>query len=113
MNGSTKFRFFSNGAVSIGSNWNTPIAGVFRINMGKTFMGFSSGHSPQERLEVDGALKIGNTATITGNLNAGTIRWNPSAGDFEGFVGSRALRRQEHTMSLLVMTVFEKKRLGE
>ena len=40
------------------------------------------GQDPVEALDVDGAVKIGNTA----NSNAGTIRWTGS--DFEGYDGS-------------------------
>ena len=38
--------------------------------------------SPTEKLEVNGAIKIGNTT----NTNAGTIRWTGS--DFEGYTGT-------------------------
>jgi hypothetical protein len=42
--------------------------------------------SPGEKLEVDGAVKIGNTANPS--PAAGTIRWNPVTEDFEGFTGT-------------------------
>ena len=46
---------------------------------GNVGMGVSS---PTEKLEVNGAIKIGNTT----NTNAGTIRWTGS--DFEGYTGT-------------------------
>lgn len=41
--------------------------------------------NPIEKLDVDGAIKIGNTTSST----PGTIRWNSSINDFEGFNGTR------------------------
>ena len=39
--------------------------------------------SPLEKLEVNGAIKLGSTSTN----HAGTIRWNPDRQDFEGYNG--------------------------
>ena len=41
--------------------------------------------APQEKLDVDGAIRMGTTT----NTNAGTIRWNPDRNDFEGYNGDR------------------------
>ncbi len=43
--------------------------------------------SPNEKLEVNGAIVIGNSSADT--TKAGTIRWNPETNDFEGFTGKR------------------------
>ena len=44
---------------------------------------------PAERLDVNGAIKIGNTSNTT--TQAGTIRWNPITNNFEGFTGLKWL----------------------
>lgn len=41
-------------------------------------------NTPSEKLEVNGAIKIG----VNSGLSAGTVRWNPATGDFEGYNGS-------------------------
>ena len=43
--------------------------------------------SPTQKLTVNGAIKIGTTAT----WDTGSIRWNSVKKDFEGFVGDRWL----------------------
>lgn len=40
--------------------------------------------NPQEKLDVNGAIKLGTTQTV----HAGTIRWNPDRSDFEGYNGT-------------------------
>ena len=59
---------------TIGSNRKTVITDSGSIGVGTL--------SPSEKLEVNGALRVGNTST----LNQGTIRWNGA--DFEGFDGT-------------------------
>ena len=41
--------------------------------------------SPQEKLDVSGAIKI--NTTTNPSPQAGTVRWNPNLSDFEGFTG--------------------------
>ena len=41
---------------------------------------------PAERLQVEGAIKIGNSSSA--NPTAGTVRWNPDTEDFEGYTGT-------------------------
>lgn len=43
--------------------------------------------NPSEKLVVNGALKIGNTANTSSE--PGTMRWNPLSTDFEGYTGSK------------------------
>ncbi|MBK9336155.1 MAG: hypothetical protein IPM98_06045 [Lewinellaceae bacterium] len=43
--------------------------------------------APVEKLDVAGAIKIGNTGSLV--PATGTIRWNDTTGDFEGFTGSQ------------------------
>ncbi len=42
---------------------------------------------PNAKLDVAGAIKIGNTAAVT--PAAGTIRWNDATEDFEGYTGTQ------------------------
>lgn len=54
-------------------------------------IGLNPGESPSERLEVKGAISIGNTTNTT-DIKSGTIRWDPAAnssqGDLEGYDGN-------------------------
>lgn len=82
------------GMISLDSDWNVWLDGSsgtsFQINdntgvnttfeSGKVGIGYSGADSNSEKLQVAGAIKIGNTTTN----NAGTIRW--SGTDFEGNV---------------------------
>ena len=47
--------------------------------------------TPVEKLEVDGAIRVGDTTNA--NIEAGTIRWDPTAnnsqGDLQGYDGTR------------------------
>ncbi len=42
-------------------------------------------YAQEEKLEISGAIQIGNAANPT--PDAGTIRWNDTTSDFEGFDG--------------------------
>lgn len=52
------------------------------FNGGNIGIGLSN---PQQKLDVAGAVKLGDTSTPI----AGTIRWNPDTEDFEGYTGTR------------------------
>ena len=53
-------------------------------------IGLQAGHLPSERLNVNGAISIGNTTST--HIQSGTIRWNTAAnaseGDLEGYDGN-------------------------
>src|SRR5688572_18034858 len=51
---------------------------------------------PQEKLEVNGKIKLGNDVTTS---EAGTIRWNTTTNDFEGYNGSEWLSLTESNLS--------------
>ena len=42
-------------------------------------------NNPGEKLEINGAVKLGTTV----NTNSGTIRWNSTSNDFEGYDGTK------------------------
>lgn len=67
----TKFRIFSNDAISFGAPWDEAIPGVFWMNTPNLFVGFNKDHVPEERLEVDGDVKI------TGGIVANTVSGTP------------------------------------
>ena len=50
-------------------------------------LGIGTEQPPKERLEVNGAVRLGGTSSN----NPGTIRWNPDTGDLEGYNGDRWL----------------------
>ncbi|MBC7850569.1 MAG: hypothetical protein H7Y31_12585, partial [Chitinophagaceae bacterium] len=58
------------------------IAALITIQTSSQNVGIGT-NTPTEKLEVNGAIKIGTTAAAT----AGTIRWNNGKNDFEGFNG--------------------------
>lgn len=66
-----------------GNNWHLQLGGdrMLSVMSGIGTVGIGV-ESPLERLEVDGAVKLGTTS----GSNAGTIRWTGS--DFEGYNGS-------------------------
>jgi hypothetical protein len=68
---STKFRIFSNNAMSFGHKWDEAIPGVFWMNTPNLFIGFNKDHIPEERLEVDGDVRI------TGGIVANTVSGTP------------------------------------
>ncbi len=84
IDGSTKFRVRENGGVNIGGNPNTVPANGLRV-YGNTSLGTTQ--SPTERLEVVGAINLSGSAS-SNNPDAGTIRWNSSTIDFEGYDGA-------------------------
>ena len=53
------------------------------LNFGKIGIGTST---PEEKLDVDGAIKI--STNIDTSPEAGTIRWNATTNDFEGYTGT-------------------------
>ena len=57
--------------------------GTEALNFGKIGIGTST---PDEKLDVDGAIKI--STNIDTSPEAGTIRWNATTNDFEGYTGS-------------------------
>jgi len=73
-------KLINNVSYSLMVGFNTTVPTLFvggpseRVGIGTT--------SPQEKLQINGALKLGNTTAS----NSGTIRWNGS--DFEGFNGT-------------------------
>ncbi len=71
--------------------WSTSGNDIYNGNSGNVGVGTST---PSEKLEVDGAINIG--INIDSNPTAGTIRWNDSAQDFEGYTGTewRSLTEQ-------------------
>ncbi len=56
--------------------------GIFVDSLGKIGLGTDS---PAERLDVNGAIKLGDTDSS----HTGTVRWNPHTQDFEGYRGDR------------------------
>jgi len=60
--------------------------GTEALNFGKIGIGTST---PDEKLDVDGAIKI--STNIDTSPEAGTIRWNAAANDFQGFNGTQWL----------------------
>ncbi len=48
----------------------------------------------QQLAEIDGAIKIGNSTSLT--FESGTIRWNPDTSDFEGFVDGKWVSLTNH-----------------
>jgi len=83
VNGSTQLRVLANTGVTIGGNpGNAPTNGLY-VN-GFTGMGTTS---PSEKLQVNGAIRLNGSAS-SNDPAAGTIRWNPSTVDFEGYDGS-------------------------
>ena len=42
----------------------------------------------QQSMEIGGGLKVGDTTTPAQGTDAGTIRWNETSGDFEGWTGT-------------------------
>jgi len=83
VNGSTKLLVNKNGGVAIGVlSSNPPVNGLYvKENLG---VGTST---PSERVEVNGAIRLSGTAT-SNNPGEGTIRWNDSTNDFEGYDGT-------------------------
>jgi len=57
--------------------------GTEALNFGKIGIGTST---PKEKLDVDGAIKI--STNIDTSPEAGTIRWNATTNDFEGYTGT-------------------------
>ena len=83
IDGATKLRVRSNGGVNIGGNPSVvPDNGLYVS--GFTGLGTTT---PSERLEISGALLLKGNAS-SNNPEAGTIRWNSSTVDFEGFDGT-------------------------
>ena len=70
-NGSTRFRIFNNDAIVFGSNWLNPIPDVIRMTTPNLFVGFNDTHVPEERVEVDGNIKI------TGGIVADSVHGRP------------------------------------
>ncbi len=70
--------------VFINTNQSTNINAMNVSNNGNIGIGINT---PKEKLEVSGAIKIG--ANNDANPESGTIRWNDSTSDFEGFNGSK------------------------
>jgi len=60
-------------------------------------VGLAGVSNPTEKLEVPGAIKIGNTTNAI--PDAGTIRWNQEIGSFEGFDGNEWLSFNGNTSS--------------
>lgn len=56
--GSTRFRIFSNNAITFGANWASPIPNVIRFVTPNMFIGFSASHVPVDKLEVDGTVRM-------------------------------------------------------
>jgi len=67
--------------IAFGFQANSQTVGIKILTNGDVGIGTAT---PVEQLDVDGAIKLG-TTTAT---NAGTIRYNPSNCDFEGYDGS-------------------------
>ena len=78
-NNSTKFRLFSNDAMVFGSNWNSPIPGVIRMETPNMFIGFDGDHIPQYRLEVDGHVKM-SKLVMTPGAQQGRVLTSNAAG---------------------------------
>jgi len=73
-------------ATAIG--YNTKVGQSNAVVIGNTDVnvGIAGVSNPTEKLEVPGAIKIGNTDNAS--PTAGTVRWNPDSGSFEGFNGN-------------------------
>ncbi|WP_235297824.1 glycine-rich domain-containing protein [Portibacter marinus] len=69
--GQTKLRIFDNNAMVFGSSWSSPIPDVIRMETPNVFIGFDENHLPEDRLEVDGNIKI------TGGITAGNTSGSP------------------------------------
>ena len=70
-NNQTKLRMFANNAIVLGSNWTSPIPGVIRMETPNLFIGFDGDHVPEERLEVEGDVRI------TGAIKANNVNGTP------------------------------------
>ena len=70
-NNATKFRIFSNNAIVFGANWTSPIANVIRVETPNMFIGYDGNHVPEDRLEVDGNVRI------RGGITADTVQGTP------------------------------------
>lgn len=80
----TQLRVLANTGVTIGGNpGNAPTNGLY-VN-GFTGMGTTS---PSEKLQVNGAIRLNGSASSE-NPAAGTMRWNPTTVDFEGYDGTQ------------------------
>ena len=94
VNNATTFRVLSNQGTTIGGNPGTaPANGLYVA--GSTGMGTTS---PTEKLQVNGALRLNGSAS-SNNPAAGTVRWNPTTVDFEGYDGTnwKSLTGQPNT----------------
>ncbi|GLR16907.1 glycine-rich domain-containing protein [Portibacter lacus] len=69
-NNATKFRIFNNDGMVFGANWANPIADVIRFETPNMFIGFDGDHEPEDRLEVDGDVRI--TGAIKANEQDGS-----------------------------------------
>lgn len=84
-NNSTKFRIFSNNAMTFGINWANPIPDAVRFITPHFFIGFASNHVPTEKFEVDGTVKATGFSMPTGAVNgyylrsdaSGNASWQP------------------------------------
>jgi len=79
---SVLFALKAQGAEKLDAPDGEPLDAVYVDNDGKVGVGTTS---PSEKLELDGAIKLGTTT----DTNAGAIRWNGS--DFQGYNGSEWL----------------------
>ncbi len=53
--------------------------------------------NPKTKLDVDGTIKVG-TGSASGAAMAGTIRWNSTTNDFEGYTGTEWMPLTNHNL---------------